>query len=436
MWVVLDNVFGKKGDKMDILEIIEKKSNGIELNKAEIDFAVMGYVNGEIPDYQMSALLMAIKLKGMTDKEIVDLTDVMLHSGDVIELGFDSIDKHSTGGVGDKTTIVLAPLMAALGVKIAKMSGRGLGHTGGTIDKLESIPGFQTSMTLENLEKQVDDIGVALVSQMGNLCPADKKIYALRDVTSTVDSIPLIASSIMSKKLASGASKIVIDLKVGNGALMTTLSEAKELARVMVKIGQLSGKETICVLTNMDEPLGYAVGNALEVLESIATLKGNGPDDLNDLVINLGSLMLYLDKGTPIEEAIEYVENALKMGSGYEKLEELVKYQNGDLAGIKVTDKTVEVLSDKDGYIKHIDTLKIGEIARKLGAGRLTKNDVINPAVGMVLHKKIGDKVLNGESLVTVYYDDKPVIVSDVLDAFTFSENEVSKPELIYEIIK
>ncbi len=436
MWVVLDNVFGKKGDKMDILEIIEKKSNGIELNKAEIDFAVMGYVNGEIPDYQMSALLMAIKLKGMTDKEIIDLTDVMLHSGDVIELGFDSIDKHSTGGVGDKTTIVLAPLMAALGVKIAKMSGRGLGHTGGTIDKLESIPGFQTSMTLENLEKQVDDIGVALVSQMGNLCPADKKIYALRDVTSTVDSIPLIASSIMSKKLASGASKIVIDLKVGNGALMTTLSEAKELARVMVKIGQLSGKETICVLTNMDGPLGYAVGNALEVLESIATLKGNGPDDLNDLVINLGSLMLYLDKGTPIEEAIEYVENALKMGSGYEKLEELVKYQNGDLAGIKVTDKTVEVLSDKDGYIKHIDTLKIGEIARKLGAGRLTKNDVINPAVGMVLHKKIGDKVLNGESLVTVYYDDKPVIVSDVLDAFTFSENEVSKPELIYEIIK
>ena len=436
MWVVLDNVFGKKGDKMDILEIIEKKSNGIELNKAEIDFAVMGYVNGEIPDYQMSALLMAIKLKGMTDKEIIDLTDVMLHSGDVIELGFDSVDKHSTGGVGDKTTIVLAPLMAALGVKIAKMSGRGLGHTGGTIDKLESIPGFQTSMTLENLEKQVDDIGVALVSQMGNLCPADKKIYALRDVTSTVDSIPLIASSIMSKKLASGASKIVIDLKVGNGALMTTLSEAKELARVMVKIGQLSGKETICVLTNMDEPLGYAVGNALEVLESIATLKGNGPDDLNDLVINLGSLMLYLDKGTPIEEAIEYVENALKMGSGYEKLEELVKYQNGDLAGIKVTDKTVEVLSDKDGYIKHIDTLKIGEIARKLGAGRLTKNDVINPAVGMVLHKKIGDKVLNGESLVTVYYDDKPVIVSDVLDAFTFSENEVSKPELIYEIIK
>ena len=436
MWVVLDNVFGKKGDKMDILEIIEKKSNGIELNKAEIDFAVMGYVNGEIPDYQMSALLMAIKLKGMTDKEIIDLTDVMLHSGDVIELGFDSIDKHSTGGVGDKTTIVLAPLMAALGVKIAKMSGRGLGHTGGTIDKLESIPGFQTSMTLENLEKQVDDIGVALVSQMGNLCPADKKIYALRDVTSTVDSIPLIASSIMSKKLASGASKIVIDLKVGNGALMTTLSEAKELARVMVKIGQLSGKETICVLTNMDEPLGYAVGNALEVLESIATLKGNGPDDLNDLVINLGSLMLYLDKGTPIEEAIEYVENALKMGSGYEKLEELVKYQNGDLAGIKVTDKTVEVLSDKDGYIKHIDTLKIGEIARKLGAGRLTKNDVINPAVGMVLHKKIGDKVLNGESLVTVYYDDKPVIVSDVVGAFSLSEKEIRKPELIYEISK
>lgn len=421
---------------MDILEIIEKKSNGAELNKAEIDFAVTEYVNGGIPDYQMSALLMAIKLRGMTDKEIIDLTDVMLHSGDVIELGFDSVDKHSTGGVGDKTTLVLAPLMASLGVKIAKMSGRGLGHTGGTIDKLEAIPGFQTTMTLDELENQVDDIGVALVSQMGNLCPADKKIYALRDVTSTVDSIPLIASSIMSKKLASGASKIVIDLKVGNGALMTTLEDAKELARVMVKIGQLSGKETICVLTNMDEPLGFAVGNALEVLESIETLKGHGPEDLNDLVINLGSLMLSLDKGTPIEEAIEYVENALKTGVGYEKFEELVKAQHGDINGIKVSDKVIEITSDKEGYLKHIDTLKIGEIARKLGAGRLTKDDVINPGVGIVLHKKVGDKVLAGDSLASVYYDDKPVIVSDVLDAFTFSVNEVNKPELIYEIIR
>ena len=420
----------------DILEIIEKKSNGNELTKAEIEFAVMGYVNNEIPDYQMSSLLMAIKLKGMSDKEVADLTDIMLHSGEVLELGFDSVDKHSTGGVGDKTTIVLAPLVAALGVKVAKMSGRGLGHTGGTIDKLESINGFKTSMSLDELKNQVDEIGVAVVGQMGNLCPADKKLYALRDVTGTVSSIPLIASSIMSKKLASGAYKIVIDLKVGNGALMTNMEDARELARIMVKIGHLHGKETICVLTNMNEPLGYAVGNSLEILESIETLKGNGPSDLNDLVINLGSLMLSLDKNMETLDAIEYVETTLKNNAGYEKLEEMVKYQHGNIDDIPVSKNTMEIISKDSGYVKSIDALKIGELARKLGAGRNTKDDEIDPTVGLILHKKVSDKVEKGESLATVYYNEKLIPEVDVLDCFEFSNIEVSKPTLIYEIIK
>ncbi|MBQ9011812.1 MAG: thymidine phosphorylase [Bacilli bacterium] len=421
---------------MDILEIIEKKTRGEELSKAEIEYAVMGYVNKYIADYQMSVLLEAIRINGMSDKEIVDLTDVMLNSGEKIELGFDNVDKHSTGGVGDKTTIVLAPLIASLDVNIAKMSGRGLGHTGGTIDKLEAIEGFKTDMKLEQLKKQVEKIGVALVGQMGNLCPADKKIYALRDVTGTVKSIPLIASSIMSKKLASGASKIVIDLKVGSGALMETMEEAKELARIMVKIGHLNGKETICVLTDMNQPLGYAVGNSLEVLEAIETLKGNGPKDLNELVINLGSLMLSLDKHLPIEEAIEYVENALKNGTGYEKFKELVKYQHGNIDKIPVSSNLIEVKAKKEGYIKSIDALKIGELARKLGAGRLTKEDVIDHEVGFVLHKKVSDKVEKEESLITIYYNDKKVDEQEVLNCFEIVDGVVAKPTLIYDIIK
>ena len=421
---------------MNILDIIAKKEQGLELNKAEMEYVVMGYVNAEIPDYQMSAFLMAIKILGMSDKEIIDLTDIMLHSGEVLELGFDSVDKHSTGGVGDKTTLVLAPLVASLGVKVAKMSGRGLGHTGGTIDKLEAIEGFKTSMSLDELKTQVEDINVAIVGQMGNLCPADKKIYALRDVTGTVASIPLIASSIMSKKLASGSSKIVIDLKVGAGALMKTLDEAKELARVMVKIGHLNGRKTICVLTNMEQPLGYAVGNSLEVLESLETLKGHGPSDLNELVINLGSLMLALDKDLAVEKAIEYVQNALENGTGYEKMIELVKHQGGDITKIPVSTNILEVKALTSGFVKHIDALKIGELARRLGAGRMTKNDQIDPEVGIVLHKKIGDVVKQGDSLASVYYNKKQISELDVIDCFCFSEQPVVKPKLIYEIIK
>ena len=421
---------------MDILEIIEKKEQGLELNNGEIEYAVNGYLKGDISDDQMTSLLEAIDKKGMSDKEIIDLTNIMLNSGETMELGFDSIDKHSTGGVGDKTTIVLAPLVASLGVKVAKMSGRGLGHTGGTIDKLESIKGFQTSMSLEDLQKQVEEIGIALVGQMGNLVPADKKIYALRDVTGTVKSIPLIASSIMSKKLASGASKIVIDLKVGNGALINTMEDAKELARIMSRIGYLKGKETICVLTNMDQPLGYAIGNALEVLEAIDTLKGNGPSDLNELVINLGAIMLSLSQDTPMEKAIEYVENALKNQMAYEKFEEVVKYQKGDINDIEVSKTKITLKSEKDGYIKSINALALGELAKELGAGRYIKDEPINLKVGFVLHKKVSDKVSKGDDLITIYYEDKKINNEDVLKCFEFSKIPVDKPKLIYEIIK
>lgn len=421
---------------MDILEIIEKKERGLELNKSDIEFAVMGYVNKEIPDYQMSVFLEIIKMKGMTDKEIVDLTDVMLNSGETLDLGFGTIDKHSTGGVGDKTTIVLGPLVAALGVKVAKMSGRGLGHTGGTIDKLEAIKGFQTTMSLDDLKKQVEEIGIALVGQMGNLCPADKKIYALRDVTGTVKSIPLIASSIMSKKLASGASKIVIDLKVGNGALMESLEDARELARIMVKIGHMNAKETICVLTNMNEPLGYAIGNSLEVVESIDTLKGKGPSDLKELVINLGSIMLSLDKEIPVEEATYFIENALETGIGYDKFKEVCEYQHGDINDIEVSDKVVTLKAEKEGYIKNINALGLGELARKLGAGRHTKEEEIDPKVGLVLHKKVADKVAAHDDLISIYYGNKSISEEEVLECFEIIDEEVEKPELIYEIIR
>ena len=421
---------------MDILEIISKKEKSLELGYDELEYAVMGYVNGRIPDYQMSVFLEAVKIYGMTDREVIELTDIMLNSGEVIELGFDLVDKHSTGGVGDKTTLVLCPLVSSLGVSVAKMSGRGLGHTGGTIDKLESIRGFNTELSLDELKEQVKEIGIALVGQMGNLCPADKKIYALRDVTGTVKSIPLIASSIMSKKLASGAKKIVIDLKVGNGALLNTMEEALELARVMVKIGHLKGRKTVCVLTNMDQPLGYAIGNSLEVIEAIDTLKGNGPDDLKELVINLGALMLTLDKDITFENALEHVENALKDGRAYEKFKEVVKHQGGDINNIPVADKVVTLNSKSAGYIKSIDALKLGELAKKLGAGRQTKEDNIDLSVGLVLHKKVSEKVEIDEDLISIYYGDKQISEEEVLGAFEIVKEKQEKPALIYKIVK
>ena len=422
---------------MDILDIIDKKEKRETLTKEELQYVIDGYLNGSIKDYQMSALLTEIDLLGLSEEETVNLTDIMLKSGETLDLGFDNLaDKHSTGGVGDKTTIVLAPLVASLGVKVAKMSGRGLGHTGGTIDKLESIKGFQTSMSLEDFKKQVDEIGLALVGQMGNLVPADKKIYALRDVTGTVDSIPLIASSIMSKKLASGAKNIVIDLKVGSGALVNNLSEAKELAHLMVKIGKENNRNIACVLTDMDEPLGNAVGNSLEVIEALNTLKGDGPEDLTNLVIKLGTLMTSMSLNISEEEAKKRIKENLYNGKGYEKMIEWVKAQGGNINDIPSAKHQKQIISKEEGYISHIDALEIGKLSRKLGAGRLSKEDNIDLSVGIVLNHKVGDYVNKGDVLATIFYNEKEITDEEFLSSYKFNKEKVEKPKLIIDIIK
>lgn len=424
---------------MTIIDIITKKRLNEELTRDEIKFFVNGYLDGSIKDYQMSSLLMAIVINGMSDRETIDLTDIMLHSGDVIDLSkIDGIivDKHSTGGVGDKVTLVLGPLLASLGIKIAKMSGRGLGHTGGTIDKLESIKGFNTKISIDEFIEQVNKINIALVGQTGNLVPADKKIYALRDVTGTVSSIPLIASSIMSKKIASGADIILIDVKVGSGALIKNLDDARKLSNLMVKIGKAYRKPTICIITNMDEPLGYAIGNALEVEEAINTLKGNGPSDLLEVVITLCSIIIGAVKKIPNEEAKNLLFKQLNNGAAYKKFEELVKYQGGDIKSLKVSDKVFSIKSDKSGYISKIDAEALGEIAKLIGAGRNTLEDKIDYEVGLVLNKKVGDKVEKDEELLKVYLKDKDVSMTQILDCFQIDEELSNLPKLILDIIK
>ncbi|MDD4809534.1 MAG: thymidine phosphorylase [Bacilli bacterium] len=424
---------------MNIVELINKKRNKGILEKEELEFIVSGYLSDDIKDYQMSALLMAICLNGMTDDEIYALTNIMLNSGDIIDLsGINSIkvDKHSTGGVGDKTTLILAPLVASCGVVVPKMSGRSLGHTGGTIDKLESIKGFKTDLMMEDFIKQVNDIKVAIISQTGNLVPADKKIYALRDVTGTVESIPLIASSIMSKKLASSADKIVLDVKVGRGALMKNLEDATKLAELMVKIGNNHGVQTIAILSNMEEPLGNAIGNGLEVIESIEVLKGNGPSDLVKLVTELASHMVSLGKSISFEEAKEEVEANLKNGKAYKSFEELVSYQGGNIEDINVSPRVISIKSSKTGFVNHIDALKLGEIARKLGAGRYSKEDVIDHGVGVVLNRKVGDYILEGEELLKVYRRDKDIKLGEILDCFEIVNKLDPEKPLIYNVIK
>ena len=424
---------------MTIVDIINKKRLNKELTREEIEFAVNGYLDGSIKDYQMSSLLMAIVLNGMTDRETIDLTDIMIKSGEVINLKeIDGliVDKHSTGGVGDKVTLVLAPLLASFGIKIAKMSGRGLGHTGGTIDKLESIEGFDTSISNKEFIKQVNKINIALVSQTGNLVPADKKIYALRDVTGTVESIPLIASSIMSKKIASGADILLIDVKVGSGALMKNIKDAQRLAKLMVKIGKAYRKPTICILTNMEEPLGYAIGNSVEVKEAIDTLKGNGPSDLLEIVMTFASIILGAYKKLPNSEAIDLIFKQLNNGSAYKKFEELVKAQGGDINNIKYTDKVFSIKSDKDGYINNINALRLGEIAKKIGAGRNELGEKIDHEVGLVLSKKVGDYVSKDEELLKVYLKDKDISIGEILSCYTIDSELKNNPQLILGIIK
>ncbi len=423
---------------MNSIEIITKKKNKLQLTKEEIAFMVNGYVSGDIPDYQMSSFLMSIVCNGMTIAETIDLTDIMIQSGETIDLSEIKgkiVDKHSTGGIGDKTTIVLAPLVASVGVNVAKMSGRGLGVTGGTIDKLESIHGFQVETTKEEFVKQVNQIGVAIMSQTGNVAPADKKIYALRDVSGTTESIPLVASSIMSKKIASGADAIVLDVKVGSGALMKTIEDAHALAHCMIEIGAHYKKPVKCVLTNMDEPLGYAIGNGIEVIESIETLKGNGPKDLEELVLTLGSLIVSIALDCSKEKASEMLQESLKNGKGYDKLKELIAYQKGDINQIE-QDPYISIKSPESGFVTKIDANQIGEVVKKLGAGRMKKEDSIDYGVGIRLSVKVGDFVLENEELLRVYFDGQDVSVQEILDCFTFSQDVIEKQPLILEIIE
>ena len=433
---------------MRMVDIIVKKRDGLSLTKEEINFAINGYVSGEVPDYQISALAMAIVFKGMNNEEIVDLTSTMLHSGDIIDLSLIKgvkVDKHSTGGVGDKTSLVLGPLVASCGAKLAKMSGRGLGHTGGTLDKLESIPGFKVNLDSNQFVKQVNDIGIAIVGQTANLVPADKKMYALRDVTGTVESIPLIASSIMSKKLASGSDTILLDVKFGSGAFMKNVNDAKKLAKTMVDIGKSLNKDTRAIITDMTQPLGLAIGNALEVKEAINTLHGNGPKDFVELCLSAGSIMLQQAKiCNNLDDGRKLLEEKLKNGEAFNKFVEFVKAQNGDINYILDPNKLpiakhiIEVRSENDGYVDEINCLEIGESAMRLGAGRKTINDTIDMAAGIILNKKVGNHVKKGEILCYAHtnIDDVKDIIVDIHDSFKILPEKVESKPIVHDYIK
>jgi pyrimidine-nucleoside phosphorylase len=396
-------------------DLIQKKKDGLELTSEEIEFIIGGYTRGEIPDYQMSAFTMAVYFKGMTPEETANLTLAMAHSGDMIDLspieGI-KIDKHSTGGVGDKTSMIVGPIAAANGVKIAKMSGKGLGHTGGTIDKLDSIPGFKTVLSEKAFFDCVNKTGIAIIGQSGDIAPADKKLYALRDVTATIDSIPLIASSIMSKKLAAGSNGIVLDVKTGSGAFMKTLDDSIELAKAMVDIGEKAGRRTTAIITDMDNPLGNAIGNSLEVIEAVKVLEGKGPADLTNICIYLAANMMHLAELGTLEECKELAVKAIESGAAKQKLIEMVTAQGGDPEVIKDTNKFKkarfhkDVFADAEGYVTHINTEQCGIASMLLGAGRETKESQINYQAGIILNKKYGDEIITGEPIATLYADD------------------------------
>ena len=423
---------------MRMYDIIMKKRNGGELSKEEIHFFIEGYTRGEIPDYQVSAFLMATYLKGMDDEEATNMAISMLNSGDKLDLSEIpgvKVDKHSTGGVGDKTTLVVGPLAAACGVPIAKMSGKGLGFTGGTIDKLESIKGFNTNISEERFINQVNDIGISLVSQSGNLVPADKKIYALRDVTGTTESIPLIASSIMSKKLASGADKIVLDVKVGRGAFMKTIEDAKKLSEIMIKIGNNFGKEVVALITNMDYPLGYTIGNAIEVKEAIETLDGNGEERFTKLCLVLASYMVSIGKEISVEDALDMVTEKLNNKEALNKFKELVKNQEGDIESISLSKESIDLISKEDGYITDINPIVLAEFINKLGAGRQKKDDIINYGVGVKLNKQINEKVSVGDKLLTIICDEK-IDINELYSAFKISNEKIDNPKIIFDVLR
>ncbi|EDP67938.1 pyrimidine-nucleoside phosphorylase [Carnobacterium sp. AT7] len=431
---------------MRMVDLITKKQQGKALTTEEIQTMIKEYTAGEIPEYQMSAMLMAIYFKDMDDREKSDLTMSIVHSGEEIDLSAIKgvkVDKHSTGGVGDTTTLVLAPLVASLGVPIAKMSGRGLGHTGGTIDKLESIPGFHVELTQEKFIELVNENKVAVIGQSGNLTPADKKLYALRDVTGTVDSIPLIASSIMSKKIAAGADAIVLDVKTGAGAFMKTTEDARLLAHAMVQIGNRVGRNTMAVISDMSQPLGFAIGNALEVKEAIDTLNGKGPADLLDLCLTLGSQMVHLAGiGKDLDEARSLLEESIENGKALEKFKTFIASQGGDISVIDnpellpKADYQIDVLANKDGFVSEIIADELGIAAMMLGAGRATKESEIDLAVGIVLHKKVGDAVKKGEALLTIHTnkEEVPEVEQKIWEGITIADSATPIP-LIHEVI-
>ncbi|EME3557820.1 pyrimidine-nucleoside phosphorylase [Enterococcus faecium] len=431
---------------MRMVDLIEKKRDGNELSKEEIEYIVTNYTNGKIPDYQVSALLMAIFYQDMTNEEITNLTLAIANSGDVIDLSSlegIKVDKHSTGGVGDTTTLILAPLVASVGVTVAKMSGRGLGYTGGTLDKLEAIPGFQIELSDEAFVRIVNESKVAVIGQSGNLAPADKKLYALRDVTATVDSLPLIASSIMSKKIAAGADAIVLDVTTGDGAFMKNIEDARRLAKTMTSIGKLANRETVAVISDMSEPLGEAIGNSLEVVEAIETLQGNGPEDLVEMCYALGSQMVVLaGKAKTIDEARTLLQEALESGKALAKFKEMIQNQGGDPTIVEQPERiltaryTMELPAKQSGVVSKVVANELGIAAMMLGVGRKTKEDDIDHAVGLKLHKKIGDTVTKGESLLTIYSNDKEIssVIELLYKNIEIGESAM-KPTLIHDII-
>jgi len=433
-----------------MVDLIIKKRDGHELTDQEIRFWIEGYVKGEIPDYQSSAMQMAILFKGMTHREVSTLTDAMEHSGETLDLSMlkgVKVDKHSTGGVGDKTTLVLGPMVASCGATLAKLSGRGLGHTGGTLDKLESIPGLTIAISGQRFIDQVNRIGIAVAGQTKSLVPADKKMYALRDVTGTVESIPLIAASVMSKKLASGSDAILLDVTVGEGAFMKNMKDARELATIMVQIGNHLGRDTRAVLSDMSEPLGLAVGNSLEVKEAIAALHGHGPEDLMELCYTAGSIMLVQAHCAENKEiARQKLVDSITSGRAFEKFCQMVEAQGGDLNYIlhpelfEVSKNILDVTSDEEGYVQSIDALEIGESSMRLGGGRATLDDIIDMSAGIVLNKKVGDFVKKGEKLCTVYTNktvaEYQPVLSDIKKSFAVSEKPIEHIHVIREIIE
>ncbi|GAA0327569.1 pyrimidine-nucleoside phosphorylase [Oceanobacillus oncorhynchi subsp. oncorhynchi] len=429
---------------MNTVEIINKKKYGEALSYEEIEYMIDGYVNDTIPDYQIASWLMAVYFQGLNSDETSALTDFMVKSGETIDLSFLNttvVDKHSTGGVGDKVSLVVAPIITSLGIPFAKMSGRGLGHTGGTVDKLESIKGFHTELPLDRFKEQVQELGIALVGQSGNLVPADKKIYALRDVTGTVDSIPLIASSIMSKKIASGADAIVLDIKVGNGAFMKTEEEARKLAETMVAIGKKLNRETVAVLTNMDQPLGTEIGNGNEVLEAVKLLRDQEySQDLYDVSVEIAAQMVYLaGKATTEEQVRKLVEEVIQNGDAYEKFVTFIEAQDGDMSSIHEIEakQSIDVTAEKAGYISSVETQQMGEAAMLLGAGRKTKDDQIDHQVGITFHIKLGDKLQAGDKLATIHtnIEDNAAVIQKIKDAITISESPVQVNPSVIDVI-